>query len=143
IMASSSTIPGFARRLPSGRVPRAAIRKYVRKIVERFHPQRVILFGSHANGKPHEDSDVDLLVIMPSRRGVNLAGRIRWLIPTPFPMDLLVHTPEYVAKRLKLGDWFFREVMEQGIVLHDAADPRVAVSGHSRRLLTIRSNPEA
>jgi predicted nucleotidyltransferase len=131
-MASSTAIPGFARRLPSGRVPRAAIRQYVEKVVERFQPQRVILFGSHAYGKPHVGSDVDLLVIMPSRRRVNLAGRIRWLIPTPFPMDLLVHPPEYVAKRLKLGDWFFRDIFEQGIVLHDAAN----ASGSARPTLT-------
>jgi uncharacterized protein len=125
-MARPVEIPPPVRRLPSGRVPRSAIRRYVRQVVERFRPQRVILFGSHAYGKPHEDSDVDLLVIMPSRRGVNWHDRIRWVIPTPFPMDLLVRTPEYVAKRLELGDWFFRDILEQGIVLHDAVNARVA-----------------
>ncbi len=40
------------------------IQKVVRQIVKRFHPQRVILFGSHAYGEPTEESDVDLLVVM-------------------------------------------------------------------------------
>jgi predicted nucleotidyltransferase len=110
-------LPPPVRQLPSGRVPRAAIRRYVRQVVERFHPQRVILFGSHAYGRPHEDSDVDLLVVMPSRRGVNWTDQIRWELPAPFPMDLLVRTPEYVQGRLDLGDWFMREMMEQGVVL--------------------------
>ncbi len=119
-------LPPPVRRLPSGRVPRAAIRKYVRQVVERFHPQKVILFGSHAYGKPHEDSDVDLLVIMPSRPGVDLTVSMLMNVPAPFPLDLLVLKPEYVAKRLAWGDWFFREVVEQGIVLYDATDARVA-----------------
>jgi predicted nucleotidyltransferase len=125
-MSRPPQLPPSARRLPSGRVPRAAIRKYVRQIVERFRPEKVILFGSHAYGKPHADSDVDLLVVMPSRRGVSLPVQMRMAVPAPFLMDLLVLKPEYVAKRLALGDWFFREVMEQGIVLYDAADAGVA-----------------
>jgi predicted nucleotidyltransferase len=107
-------------------VPRAAIRKYVRQIVERFHPQRVILFGSHAYGKPHEDSDVDLLVMMPARSMIDMAVRIRLAFDTPFPMDLLVRTPEFLAKRLALGDWFIREILDRGIVLYDADNSQLA-----------------
>ena len=104
-------------------MPRAAIRKYVRKMVERFHPDRVILFGSHAYGKPHADSDVDLLVVMPTRSMIDMAVRIRLALDVPFPMDLLVRTPEFLAKRLALGDWFVREILERGVVLYDAAHP--------------------
>jgi hypothetical protein len=125
-MASHPPLPKLVRRLPSGRVPRGAIRKYVRRVVETFHPEKVILFGSHAYGKPHQDSDVDLLVVMPTRRGVNLADRIRWVLPAPFPMDLLVRTPDFVAHRLELGDWFMRDIFEQGLVLHEAAHAPMA-----------------
>src|SRR5438067_13220047 len=45
-------------------VPMRAIRQYARQIVERFHPHRIILFGSYAYGTPTPDSDVDLLVVM-------------------------------------------------------------------------------
>jgi predicted nucleotidyltransferase len=120
---TSPPLPPPARRLPSGRVPRAAIRRYVRQVVERFHPQKVILFGSHAYGRPHEDSDVDLLVVMPTRSMIGMAVRIRLALDAPFPMDLLVRTPDFLAQRLALGDWFVREILERGIVLYDAAHP--------------------
>ena len=112
-MARTPPPPKLVRRLPSGRIPRAAIRKYV-------HPEKVILFGSHAYGKPDEGSDVDLLVVMPAKNELTMMGRIARAIWAPFPMDLLVHTPENLAKRLAWNDWFLKEVMEQGIVLYDA-----------------------
>jgi len=42
------------------------IRELGRRIGREFQPEKVLLFGSHARGEPHPDSDVDLLVIMPS-----------------------------------------------------------------------------
>lgn len=124
-MVRTSPLPPRARRLPSGRFPRAAIRRYVAQIVERFHPDKVILFGSHAYGRPHADSDVDLLVVMPARDEVNQALRIRLTLHAPFAMDLIVRTPENLAKRLGWNDWFLREIVEKGLVLHDAAGTRM------------------
>jgi predicted nucleotidyltransferase len=97
------------------------IRRYVDRIVERFHPQKVILFGSHAYGRPLPDSDVDLLVVMPAKNEVSQSIRIRLALSAPFPMDLLVRTPENLAKRLAWSDWFLREIVENGVVLHDTA----------------------
>jgi predicted nucleotidyltransferase len=60
-------------RYPSPDIPLATIRRFVRQIAERFHPDKIILFGSYAYGQPHPESDVDLLVIMPAHdvaRGV-------------------------------------------------------------------------
>jgi predicted nucleotidyltransferase len=122
-MSQIPDIPPPVRRLPSGRVPRAAIRKYVRRVVDKFRPQKVILFGSHAYGKPTEDSDVDLLVVMPARSMIDKAVRIRVAFSTPFPMDLIVFTPEFLAKQTSSDNWFVREVLDKGIVLYDAAHP--------------------
>ncbi|HJS18165.1 MAG TPA: nucleotidyltransferase domain-containing protein [Anaerolineales bacterium] len=47
------------------KVSRSQIHKYADRIARQFHPHKIILFGSYAYGKPTEDSDVDLLVIMP------------------------------------------------------------------------------
>ena len=80
----------------------------------------MILFGSHAYGKPDEGSDVDLLVVMPAKNELSMMGRIRWAIDSPFPLDLLVCTPDNLAKGLAWNDWFLKEVVEKGIVLHDA-----------------------
>ena len=46
------------------RIPYAAIEDVVRQIVERFHPMRIILFGSYAYGEPRPESDVDLMIVM-------------------------------------------------------------------------------
>lgn len=43
------------------------IKKYVDELVREFSPERVVMFGSHASGKPQADSDVDLLVVMKNR----------------------------------------------------------------------------
>jgi predicted nucleotidyltransferase len=117
----------FRRR--RGLVPRAAIRRLAREIAERFRPERIILFGSYAYGRPHPDSDVDLLVVMPAPNEINMAVRIRTAVRAPFPMDLIVRTPERLARRLAWGDWFLREVTEQGIVLHEEARRRVGEEG--------------
>ena len=58
-------------------VPLRAIRRFARGVAERFRPDRIILFGSHAYGAPHRDSDVDILVIMPTRNKHSQAYRIR------------------------------------------------------------------
>ena len=109
-------------------VSRGEIQDFVERVVRRFQPSRVILFGSYAYGRPTADSDVDLLVIMPYRgSGVRTATRIRLACPRSFPMDLIVRTPQEMDTRLELGDAFLREVTSKGIVLHEADDARVGV----------------
>jgi predicted nucleotidyltransferase len=105
----------------------ADIQEVVDRIVERFHPLRVILFGSYAHGTPSSDSDVDLLVEMETRlSNVEQAVAIRRDVDLPFPTDLLVRTPREIAERLALGDPFPRDILAKGLVLHEAADRRVA-----------------
>jgi len=102
------------------------IQRVVDQIVERFRPNKIWLFGSFAHGTPTSDSDVDLLVAMDtSLRNVQQAVEIRKAVDFPFPVDLLVRTPEQIAKRLALGDGFFHEVLTKGVVLHEATDARV------------------
>jgi len=48
-------------------VTRREINILARRIADRFQPSKIILFGSYAYGEPKEDSDVDLLVVMPVR----------------------------------------------------------------------------
>lgn len=131
-MARALQFPELVERLPSGRVPRAAIRQYVRQVVEKFHPDKVILFGSHAYGKPDADSDVDLLVVMPAKNELTMMGRIVQATWAPFPMDLIVRTPENLTKRLAWNDWFLKEIVERGVVLYDAAGEGVGSQGRVR-----------
>jgi uncharacterized protein len=82
------------KRLYTGaNIPMRVIRRYARAIAENFQPDKIILFGSYAYGTPHEDSDVDLLVIMATWNEHGQAVKIRKALTAPFPMDLLVRTP--------------------------------------------------
>jgi len=99
-----------------------SIRDLCDRIVEGFHPERVILFGSYARGDANEDSDVDLLVVMPFEgKGARKAAEIMKDIRPGFPVDVLVRTPETVRERIELGDFFLREAVQEGKVLYEAA----------------------
>jgi len=99
------------------------IQEVAQRIGKEFSPQRIILFGSYAYGNPTPDSDVDLLVITPFQgRSAEKSVEIRLKVRPPFPMDLLVRTPEKVQERLNMGDSFMREILMKGKVLYEAAD---------------------
>jgi predicted nucleotidyltransferase len=103
---------------------RAYIKKICQLIAEEFKPEKIILFGSHAYGQPKQDSDVDLLVVMPFEGGYfHQAGRIRQYLSLSIPMDLLVRTPEQLQHRLEIGDSFMREIVERGKVMYEAHHP--------------------
>ncbi len=96
------------------------IRHIARRIGRRFHPQKIILFGSYAYGHPAPDSDVDLFIIMQSKRHpFERAVEISKLLdPRPFPVDILVRTPAEIERRLSLGDPFIQEILSRGKVLY-------------------------
>ncbi len=90
-------------------------------IGRQFGAEKVILFGSYAQGIPTEDSDVDLLVICPCEgRNVDTSVKIRLKLRPRFPIDLIVRTPEKVRQRLEMGDGFMRQILEEGKVLYEA-----------------------
>ena len=97
------------------------IRKVVRQIIDGVRPEKIVLFGSHAYGQPNPHSDVDLLVVMKSRkrpvdRAVEVSKSLRFY---PFPMDILVRTPQEIRRRLRMGDFFFEEIMKKGKTLYE------------------------
>jgi predicted nucleotidyltransferase len=127
-----SPFPFPAKRLYFGTgVSMRLIRRYARAIAEEFHPDKIILFGSHAYGTPHEDSDVDLLVVMPARNQHSQAVRILWRLAAPFPIDLLVRTPKEMAWRLEAGESFTTTIVSQGKVLYEKDDQGVGQEGRA------------
>jgi predicted nucleotidyltransferase len=118
-------------RYPSPHIPLSVIKRFAAQIAETFHPEKIILFGSYAYGTPHEESDVDLLVIMPARNAIDQSIRIGNAVEAPFSLDLIVRTPW----QMKLGlreddcDWFLREIVEKGKVLYEAPDGSVGSQG--------------
>jgi predicted nucleotidyltransferase len=110
---------------PTGFPPVAeTLPKAVKKIVRELNPEKIILFGSYAHGKPTPDSDVDLLVIMETEDDAK--GRYRavskQLYPRQFPVDIIVKTPQEVDEALRGGvdnGFFIREIIKKGKVLYD------------------------
>lgn len=109
-------------RYPSPDIPLSAIRRFARQIAERFQPKKIILFGSYAQGRPHRESDVDLLVIMPARNEISASVRITLAFDPPFALDLIVRTPQHVKRGLQEGDGFLRDVIQKGKVLYEAPE---------------------
>jgi uncharacterized protein len=102
------------------------IQAFSQQIVEKFQPERIILFGSYAYGQPTEDSDVDLLVILPFEDlPVYKAIEIRRQIRPPFPLDLIARTSEQIQQRLDMGDFFIRDIIQKGRILYETNHSRV------------------
>jgi uncharacterized protein len=93
----------------------------VKKLVRTLQPEKIILFGSYAYGQPTPDSDVDLLVIMETdKQGSERSWQVaQLLIPRPFPVDILVRTPQELKAGLEKGDCFLQEIVTKGQVLYE------------------------
>jgi uncharacterized protein len=102
------------------------IQTFSQQIVEKFQPERIILFGSYACGQPTEDSDVDLLVILPFEElPVHKAIEIRRQVRPTFPLDLMARTSEQVQQRLDMGDFFIQDIIKNGRILYEANHARM------------------
>jgi len=111
-------------RIPEGvktMVEMKRIRDLTSQIARAFSPDRIILFGSHAYGQPSDNSDVDILVVLPFKgKPVRKAIEIRNKVNARMPLDLIVRTPEHLAERLAQNDWFMREIVEKGRTLYES-----------------------
>ena len=97
-----------------------SIEEMVRRLVERFDPEQIVLFGSHARGTAGPDSDVDLLVILPvsgSKRARQIEMRVA-LHDIRVPKDIIVVTPEEVARRRDIVGTIIRPALREGKVLY-------------------------
>ena len=93
----------------------------VQRLTTEFNPEQIILFGSHAWGTPTEDSDLDLLVIVPqsdarpTRRGIRAHRCPRGLLA---PMDVIVKTREEMDRFGRVPASLEAEILERGKVLY-------------------------
>jgi predicted nucleotidyltransferase len=102
------------------------IQQVARQIVERFRPQKVILFGSYAGGKATGHSDVDLLVVMETDElPLHTAARISASVDHPFPLDILVRKPAELDAYLAEKSIFETEIVTRGMTLYEAKNERV------------------
>jgi predicted nucleotidyltransferase len=101
----------------------AALREIVRRLVEAYRPQQVYLFGSHARGESNEDSDYDLMVVVPDdapedRRQSRLAYQV--LRGTGVAADVLVWTREEFDARIPLKASLPAAVVTEGRLVYEA-----------------------
>ena len=91
------------------------------RIASDFHPDKIIVFGSHAYRKPVRFSDLDLLVVMPFEGSpLQQAARTIGRINPAIGIALIVRTPAQVQDRLAKHDAFMREIVERGRVAYEA-----------------------
>ena len=87
-------------------------------------PQKVILFGSYADGSADEDSDIDLLIIKgTTEQFLKRLNHVRRLVAgmhRRIPFDPIILTPEELEQRLQIGDQFIAGILERGKVLYAA-----------------------
>ena len=97
-----------------------AIMKIGKSLGKVARAKKVILFGSHASGEAKSDSDVDFLVIAESNLPRHKRSRSLYAFfhPYPFPMDILVYTPEEVEQQLKDPGSFVTHALAHGKELY-------------------------
>ena len=101
----------------------ALISKITDKIMDGYHPQKIILFGSYAYGNPDKDSDIDLFIVKdtPHIRAIDRRLKIRRLLREEnrkISISPLVYTSQEVAERLSIGDDFVKEIVGNGKILY-------------------------
>ncbi len=92
----------------------------VKRLVKRFDPDQIILFGSHARGTAQPDSDIDLLVVLPitgSKRAKQVEMRVA-LHDIAVPKDIIVATPEQVSRQRNIVGTIIRPALREGKVLY-------------------------
>ncbi len=108
---------------PTGFPPVAeTLPQAIERIVSALKPEKIILFGSYAEGNPTHDSDIDLLVITDGNSKEKYRAISMLLYPRQFPVDIIVKTPNEVEEALKGGkdnSFFIREIIKKGKVLYD------------------------
>src|SRR3989338_5614693 len=100
------------------------LKKIVRQVVDAYRPEKIILFGSYAYGRPDADSDLDLLIIKKtSERFIERWINVRQIVSDTkrsIPFEPIVLTPDEIKERLAIGDQFLEEIIKKGEVLYAA-----------------------
>jgi predicted nucleotidyltransferase len=98
----------------------SAIESITAQLIEKYKPEKIILFGSAARGVVTPDSDIDLLIIKSNtpHYGADRVMEVSSLIERDVPVDFLVYRPDEFDKRLELGDPFIELIVKEGKVLY-------------------------
>ena len=103
------------------------IQKFIDYISRDIAVQKAILYGSYAYGKPHQWSDIDLVIISPSFAQQDMLERLQYLFRAAWDskanwVEPIGHTPEEYENASPLS--LLGEVKERGIVVYDSTVPK-------------------
>ena len=97
------------------------LHRIVATLIEKYKPEKIILFGSLATGRIHEWSDIDLLIVKESEkrpldRGTDVIAMLNY---PRIAMDIFIYTPQELEYLMRHGSQFTEEILEQGKVLYE------------------------
>ncbi len=107
------------------------IKEVAERIVREYQPEKIILFGSHAWGEPHEWSDIDLLVVKNSDKPKleRIRELRRLLFGSSQSLDLLVYTRRELEESINRGrNLFLEDVVRNGVVLYTQPSSEIALT---------------
>lgn len=96
------------------------VKNIVKQIIEKYKPQKIIIFGSFIKGGFNKDSDVDFLIIKREvpEYGTERIREISRLIERNIACDFLVYKPDEIEERIKLGDPFIKSILKEGKIVY-------------------------
>lgn len=99
------------------------VAEITKKLKEEYHPEKIILFGSAARGEVKPGSDIDYFIVKNSknprhRKAVDIFYLLSGL-DREYPVDFIVFTPSELKQRLELGDFFVKNILEEGKILYE------------------------
>ncbi len=96
------------------------IQKITKQIIEKYKPEKIILFGSAARGEYTKDSDADFLIIKKDtpHYGADRIRELSRIIERKIPVDFFIYKPEEFEKRLAMGDPFLKLILKEGKILY-------------------------
>ncbi len=115
------------------------INKMVREIVKEYQPEKIILFGSYAWGKPNEDSDVDLFILKNTDKPrLERERELRKsLFSSDFPLDIIVYTPKEAEKSINENrNLFIEDIVRNGKILYKKEGGKIRIA-HNRPLIVL------
>lgn len=96
------------------------IGRAVEQIKTNYQPEKIILFGSAAKGELKEGSDIDFFIVKEtSKRKLDRIDEVTDFLDLEIPIEAHIYTPEEIGERLRLGDFFVKEILEKGKILYE------------------------
>ena len=103
-------------------IPAGLLDEIVERLKEGLHPDKIILFGSHAYGKPNDDSDIDLLIVIPEsdEPGYRRAQKAyRYLRGLAAPVEIFIATQQEVMHALNVPTSLINQIVQRGQIIYE------------------------